>query len=264
MRRGEEPALPLYLSEPSRAMADFGLYVTARPLMLGLPKGDGHPILVLPGFLADDFSTRVLRATLRRLGYRVHGWQLGRNIGPTAACLAGMRDRIDDLSDRYGRPLSLVGWSLGGIFARDLARRTPDSVRQVVTLGSPIRLTRSSQSRAAKAFDSYSHLDIGPDSLPVEPDGSALPVPTTSIYSRLDGIVHWRTCLETPGERAENIAVMGSHLGLGHNPAAVWAVADRLAQREGTWRPFKPPTFLRPAFPRPDVPTPGMGAAAAA
>src|SRR4051812_10720146 len=91
-------------------MADFGLYLAARPLLPRLPQGDGHPVLVLPGLLADDTSTRVLRTVLRRLGYRVHGWRLGRNIGPTAVCVQGMRDRIDDLSDRYGRPVS---WSAG-------------------------------------------------------------------------------------------------------------------------------------------------------
>ena len=113
-----------------------------------LPRGDGHPVLVLPGLLADDVSTRTLRAVLRRLGYDVHGWGLGRNIGPTAACVTGMRDLLDHLADKHGKPVTLIGWSLGGIFARDLARRTPDSVRQVVTLGSPFRLARNSQSRA--------------------------------------------------------------------------------------------------------------------
>ena len=83
-----------------------------------------------------------------------------------------------------------------------------------------------------------------------------MPVPATSIYSHYDGIVHWQTCLDTPGERCENIAVMASHLGLGHHPASIWAVADRLAQPEGTWRPFKAPLFLRPAFPKPAVPPP--------
>jgi pimeloyl-ACP methyl ester carboxylesterase len=262
--QGDGPALPLYFSEPGRAMADFGLYLAARPLLPRLPQGDGHPVLVLPGLLADDTSTRALRTVLRRLGYRVHGWRLGRNIGPTAVCVQGMRDRIDDLSDRYGRPVSLVGWSLGGIFARDLARRTPDSVRQVVTLGSPFRLTRHTQSRASKVFDRYSHLHVEHWALPLEPDGEPLPVPATSIYSHFDGIVHWQTCLDTPGERCENIAVMASHLGLGHNPAAIWAIADRLAQPEGTWQPFKPPAFLRPAFPRPDAPSAALPAAAAA
>jgi pimeloyl-ACP methyl ester carboxylesterase len=255
-RQDDGPALPLYLTEPGRAMADYGLYLAALPLAPSLPRGDEHPVLVLPGFLADDMSTRALRSRLRRLGYRVHGWGLGRNIGPTASCITGMRDKLSYLNDRYDRPVTLIGWSLGGIFARDLARRTPDAVRQVITLGSPFRLARHSQSRATKAFDRYSHLHIEHRSLPLESESVPLSVPATSIYSHYDGIVHWQTCLDTPGERCENIAVMASHLGLGHHPAAIWAVADRLAQPEGTWKPFKAPLYLRPAFPKPATPTP--------
>ncbi|MGY1815653.1 esterase/lipase family protein [Blastococcus sp. SYSU D00820] len=257
------PALPLYLTEPTRAVADFGLYLAARPLLPRLPQGDAHPVLVLPGLLADDASTRALRSVLRRLGYRVHGWRLGRNIGPTPACVNGMRRRLDDLSDRYGRPLSLVGWSLGGIFARELARQTPDSVRQVVTLGSPFRLTRHSQTRATPVFERFSHLHVDTLSLPLQSETAPMPVPATSIYSRQDGIVHWQTCLETPGPRTENIAVYASHLGLGHHPAVLYALADRLAQPEGTWSPFRAPLVLRPAFPRPDVPVAGSPVAAA-
>jgi pimeloyl-ACP methyl ester carboxylesterase len=253
-RQKDGPSLQLYLSEPGRAAADLGLYLAMRPALQHLPHGDGHPVLVLPGLLADDTSTRILRTTLRHLGYRVHGWRLGRNIGPTAACVTGMRDRIDELHDRYQRPVSLIGWSLGGIFARDLARRTPDSVRQVITLGSPFRLERHSQTRATRAFDRFAHLHVEHRELPLEADGCPLPVPSTSIYSHLDGIVHWQTCLDLPGEHCENIAVMASHLGLGHHPAALYAIADRLAQPEGTWTPFRPPLLLRPAFPRPDVP----------
>jgi pimeloyl-ACP methyl ester carboxylesterase len=252
-QQDDGPALPLYLSEPGRAVADFGLYLAARPLM-PLPHGDGHPVLVLPGLLADDVSTRALRSTLRRLDYRVHGWGLGRNIGPTAACVNGLRDKLDYLNARYHRPVTLIGWSLGGIFARDLARRSPDAVRQVITLGSPFRITRHSQSRATKVFDRYSHLHVEHRTFPLESD--PLTVPATSIYSHFDGIVHWQTCLDTPGERCENIAVMASHLGLGHHPASIWAIADRLAQPEGTWQPFKAPRFLRPAFPRPAEPAP--------
>ncbi|WP_409330412.1 esterase/lipase family protein [Trujillonella humicola] len=258
------PALPLYLSEPGRAVADYGLYLAARPLLQALPHGDGHPVLVLPGLLADDASTRTLRATLRRLDYRVHGWRLGRNIGPTPTCVGGMRRRLDDLADRYGRPVSLVGWSLGGIFARELTRATPDSVRQVITLGSPFRLTCESQTRAARVFNRFSHLHVDSVSFPLESECTPLPVPATSIYSHADGIVHWQTCLETPGPRAENIAVHASHLGLGHHPAVVYAVADRLAQAEGSWRHFRAPAVLRPVFPRPDVPRPGSPLAATA
>jgi len=243
-------------------MADYGLYLAARPLLPRLPHGDGHPVLVLPGLLADDVSTRTLRSTLRRLDYRVHGWGLGRNIGPTAICVNGLRDKLDYLHARYRRPVTLIGWSLGGIFARDLARRSPDSVRQVVTLGSPFRLERQSQSRATKVFDRFSHLHVEHRTLPLESETLPLPVPATSIYSHYDGIVHWQTCLNAPGERCENIAVMASHLGLGHHPASIWAVADRLAQPEGTWQPFKAPLFLRPAFPKPASP-PAAGPLAA-
>ena len=253
-RRNDGPALPLYLSEPGRAVADYGLYLAARPLATSLPRGDGHPVLVLPGLLADDGSTRALRNVLRRLGYDAHGWGLGRNIGPTAVCVTGLKDKLAELTDRYQQPVSLIGWSLGGIFARDLARRSPDSVRQVITLGSPFRLVRYSQSRATKVFDRYSHLHVEHRSLPLESESVPLRVPATSIYSHFDGIVHWQTCLDTPGERCENIAVMASHLGLGHHPAAIWAIADRLAQPEGTWKPFKAPLFLRPAFPKPATP----------
>jgi pimeloyl-ACP methyl ester carboxylesterase len=236
-------------------VADFGLYLAARPLTPRLPRGDGHPVLVLPGLLADDVSTRALRATLRKLDYRVHGWGLGRNIGPTAMCVKGMRDRIVDLTERYQRPISLIGWSLGGIFARDISRRAPESVRQVITLGSPFRLARHSQSRATRVFERFSHLHIEHRTLPLESNAGPLPVPATSIYSHLDGIVAWQACLDRPGERCENIAVLASHLGLGHHPASIWAIADRLAQPEGTWQPFRAPLFLRPAFPRPDVPS---------
>jgi pimeloyl-ACP methyl ester carboxylesterase len=252
----------LYLTEPGRAVADFGLYLAARPLAPRLPRGDGHPVLVLPGLLADDVSTRALRATLRRLDYRVHGWGLGRNIGPTAVCVTGMKDRINELTDRYQRPVSLIGWSLGGIFARDLTRRTPDSVRQVITLGSPFRLARHSQTRANRDFERFSHLHVEHRTLPLEADAGPLPVPATSIYSHLDGIVAWQACLDIPSARCENIAVLASHLGLGHHPAAIWAIADRLAQPEGTWQPFRAPRFLGAAFPHPDVPAAESPAAA--
>ncbi|MGY1730532.1 esterase/lipase family protein [Geodermatophilus sp. SYSU D01045] len=258
------PGLPLYLTEVSRAMADYGLYLAARPLLPRLPTGDGHPVLVLPGLMADDMSTATLRRTLRRLGYRVHGWRLGRNIGPTQECVEGMSRRIEDLSDRYGRSVTLIGQSLGGIFARDLARKTPDAVRQVITLGSPFGLKRDSQTRAHKVFERYSHLHVEKRTLPLESESTPLPVPSTSIYSHQDGIVAWQACLDRLSPHAENIAVYASHLGMGHNPAVIYAVADRLAQREGTWRPFRPPLTLRPAFPRPDVPEVPLHPAAAA
>lgn len=250
----EVPSLALYLSDIPRALIEYGVLVSALPLHRALPTGDGHPVLVLPGLLAADSSTWTLRRILRRLGYRAHGWRLGRNIGPTAKAVAGMADRLHELHTRYDAPVSLIGWSLGGIFARALARSAPSSVRQVITLGSPFRMEDGAQSRATRTFNRYAHLHVERPALPLQSEAEPLPVPATSIYSRYDGMVAWQACLETPSARAENIAVLASHIGYGHNAAVVWAIADRLAQPRGQWAPFRPPPVLRPLYPQPDSP----------
>jgi len=244
----------LFVTDPARAMAEFGLLVAALPLRQLLPVGDEQPVLVLPGLLADDDSTWALRRMLRDLGYRVHGWRLGRNLGPTAATVTGLQNRLIDLRSRYDSEVSVIGWSLGGIYARILARDTPTAVRQVITLGSPIRLAHERQSRARRAYDRYAHLHVLPRELPLESGADALPVPATSIYSRYDGIVAWQACLDVPSARAENIAVVSSHLGFGYHPAVIWAIADRLAQPLGEWAPFRAPAALRPLYPPADSP----------
>ena len=244
----------LYATDPARAVAEFGLLIAALPLRQLLPVGDGHPVLVLPGLLADDDSTWTLRRILRDLGYRVHGWRLGRNLGPTVETVTGLENLLLNLRSRYDSKVSVIGWSLGGIYARTLARDTPAAVRQVITLGSPIRLAHESQSRARRAFNRYAHLHVVPRELPLESGVDALPVPATSIYSRCDGIVAWQACLDPPSARAENIAVVGSHFGFGHHPAVIWAVADRLAQQLGEWTPFRAPAALRLLYPPADKP----------
>jgi len=190
--RSRAPALSLSLTDPVRAAVEFGLLLSALPLQRALPSGDGHPVLVLSGLLAGDGSTRPLRRILRDLGYRAHGWRLGRHIGPTAEAVSGMGDRLHELQTRYRSPVSLIGWSLGGIYARALARRLPSAVRQVITLGSPFRLSDKNQSRASAAFSRYSHLHVGRAALPLELETEEVPVPATSIYSRYDGVVAWQ------------------------------------------------------------------------
>jgi pimeloyl-ACP methyl ester carboxylesterase len=250
-RPADPPALFLYLTDIPRAGIEYGQLLTVLPLQRLLPVGDGHPVLVLPGLLAGDGSTWILRRILRRLGYRAHGWGLGRNVGPTAKAVAGMADRLDRLTGRYGEPISIIGWSLGGIFARSLARQDPSSVRQVITLGSPFAIRAASESRATPSFQRFQHLHSIAPEFPLPMESEPLPVPTTSIYSRLDGMVAWRTCLNPPSPRAENIAVTSSHIGYGHQPATVWAIADRLAQPRGEWAPFRAPAAMRALYPRP-------------
>lgn len=272
------PGRLLYLTEPVRAAVDFGLLATTAPLLTLLPRGDGHPVLVLPGLGGADASTITLRTILRRLGYRAHGWGLGRNVGPTARAVNGLRDQVDELTNRFGVPVSLIGWSLGGIYARQMARRKPEAIRQVITLGCPVglvrirpraapRRVRAEQRTVNRLYDDWSHYPQWPrwsewvrwfaglraeiPDLPFEPGDGPLPVPTTSIYSRLDGIVGWRLCLNDPAPQAENIAVAASHAAFAYHPAAIWAIADRLAQPAGQWTPFRPPPLLRAAYLQP-------------
>jgi pimeloyl-ACP methyl ester carboxylesterase len=211
--------------EPPRALGELGLLVAGSPLLASTSRrGDGHTVLVMPGLGASDLSTRPLRRFLKSLGYDVHGWGLGRNEGPTARMLDGVGARFLDLHGRRGEGVSLVGWSMGGIFARRLARLDPGAVRQVITLGSPFRMLSETPS-------------------------SSLQVPSTSVYSRTDGIAPWRSCCDGSGPRHEAVEVRGSHCGLGHHPAVLHVVADRLAQPAGEWAPFAPRGLWRPWFP---------------
>jgi alpha-beta hydrolase superfamily lysophospholipase len=250
MTSARRPSLALFMSEPGRALADYGAMLAMSPVLIRAPRGDGHRVLVMPGLLAEDASTATLRFYLRSLGYQVDGWRLGRNLGPTPAIMSGVIERLDAMHASLGRTVSLIGWSLGGVYARELARSRPQLVRQVITLSSPFGLDDLHHSRVDAVYQRLSGLHVSPRSLP-RPDAlrRPLPVPTTAIFSRLDGVVPWQACVNEPAPRAENVGVYGSHLGMGHNPAVLWVVADRLAQPEGAWRPFRPPALARQLFP---------------
>jgi pimeloyl-ACP methyl ester carboxylesterase len=237
--RGLRPPSKLLWLTEYRALWELGFSLAATPLLLGAPRGDGHPVLVLPGFLVSDVSTTLLRRYLKLMGYETHGWELGRNLGGVARMRSKLRDRLQQIHAASGRKVSLVGWSLGGVYARDLAHSMPDAVRSVVTLGSPF--TRSPH--ASNISDVYEFVSgEGPwDEGAHEFDTIAqdLPMPSTSLWSKVDGVVSWKSSVLADNARTENIEVIGaSHIGLGANAAVLWAVADRLALPEGTFRPF--------------------------
>ncbi len=243
------PSRFLALAEPGRALSELATFYALRPLLTTLKKGDGHGVLVLPGFMAGDSSTRPLRSLLSDLGYDAVGWNLGRNVRVDNARVAAMMDCIDELYERTGRKISIVGWSLGGVFARELAKQAPEKVRQVISLGSPISDDRN-HTNAARLFEWLN----GREPEPMK-DGrfqslaEAPPVPTTSILTKTDGVVHWRGSIQEAGPQTENIEVIASHCGLGVNPAAVFAIADRLAQEEGKWAKFAPEGLASLMFP---------------
>jgi pimeloyl-ACP methyl ester carboxylesterase len=244
------PPLIWQLLEP-RALAELGAMAWMYPWLKRAPAGDGHPVLVLPGFLASGGSTFPLRRFLKSLGYAAHRWRLGRNLGRVGEKEHEVLARMHELKVRYGRKLSLIGWSLGGLYARELAWLAPDDIRQVITLGSPFRHRASTTVNLLYEKLSRQRLTQMDPAL-LARLSMPLPVPATSIYTRSDGVVPWRCSLEQTSPTAENIRVYGSHCGLGHNPMALWAVADRLAQPEGAWRPFERGAWRRFAYPAPD------------
>jgi pimeloyl-ACP methyl ester carboxylesterase len=134
-----------------RAIHELGAFLGALPLLSLAPKGDGHPVLVLPGLVASDASTRPLRSFLKNRGYAVSGWRQGRNLGLRDGVQHAMVDLVRELSDTHGRKVSLVGWSLGGLYARQLAKMMPDCVRSVITLGSPFAGSRCRPPRSSAA-----------------------------------------------------------------------------------------------------------------
>jgi pimeloyl-ACP methyl ester carboxylesterase len=192
-------------------------------IVVPVPDRRRRPVLVLPGFGASDNSTVALRTYIAGVGHPVHRWRQGRNDGPTPEIVDGLTARFRQLAERHDQPIALVGWSLGGVYAWALARRSPDLVSQVITLGSPLQGTAVS---------------AGP-----------LPMPTSSIWSRRDGIVPWQRSVIEEGPRAENIEVRSTHFTLGFDPLVLVAITDRLGQPDPGWRPFRPPRWLPGAFP---------------
>jgi pimeloyl-ACP methyl ester carboxylesterase len=236
------PSALLALTELPRAMAEFGSLFTAAPLLASVPRGDGHPVLVLPGFTTTDRSTAVLRRYLTNLGYDAHTWDLGRNLGPKAIGREGEKlvERLDRCHEATGRKVSLVGWSLGGVMARLVSRRRPEIVRQVISLGSPFAGTpKATNVWRAYEWMTGQKIDDAHTRDQLRESATPPPVPSTAIWSRGDGIVAWQNCVEPMGAMSDNIEVHGSHCGLGVNPAVLYAVADRLALPEGEWRPFE-------------------------
>jgi pimeloyl-ACP methyl ester carboxylesterase len=206
-----------------------------------MPRGDGHPVYVLPGFMADSQSTGMLRRWLDKLGYNTIPWGFGRNLGPRRIAIERLIVTVGDLARQHGQPVSLIGQSLGGVFAREIAKVIPKQVRQVITLGSPFRTTDANgiapavigpvKTATGEKSDDMK-LSFGDISRPA-------PVPSTAIYSRTDGITNWKACIEEETPYTDNVEVYASHCGMGFNPAIYYVIGDRLAQPPAKWRKFE-------------------------
>lgn len=238
----------IYLALEARAPLELLLSGLALPWLSRLPRGVPHPVMVLPGYATTDTWTAPLRRLLRHLGYDARGWGQGRNAGLTRVRRARLLEELERLHTQSGERVSLVGWSLGGQIARELARRQPGDVRCVISLGSPF----AGDPRATTVSRVRRLLGVEPpvDWAATSRRRSPPPVPTTAVHSRSDAVVNWRCSLEERSPHTESIQVCASHLGLPCNPWVLLVILDRLAQPLGAWHPFVPSRWhwcVRPA-----------------
>lgn len=211
------------------------------PLKRMAPHGDGHPVLVIPGLGASDLSTGLMRRFLDELGYKTYPWGQGRNRGVKEHINTAMKARLQSIHEDQGRKVSIVGQSLGGVFARELAKDAPGRVRQVITLGSPFTghplASTGTHLYEWLSGDNFEDMDFNRHlEIRIKP-----PVPTTSIYSKLDGVVAWQCSIEEAQPDGESINLRGNtHCGMACSPSALYLLAERLAQPEAEWKAFQP------------------------
>lgn len=251
-----EPHLLFQLAE-WRATLEMALLPWALPWLMYAPRGDGHPVLLLPGFMANERTLAALKWFLANRGYDVHTWGFGRNVGFNSRHALAVEQKIRYMHHVGGRKVSLVGWSLGGSFALYGAHQAPECVRTVVTLGSPISLGEegSRSPQLIKTLYRWIGHPLGPEVHAMQPRVKMLrqrklvSVPTSCLYSLSDGVVppQEATLSGEPGLH-ENIRVSSSHMGLGFNPMVLAIFAERLAQPEGNWQPFSPQGWWGQAY----------------
>jgi pimeloyl-ACP methyl ester carboxylesterase len=238
-RRRRPSSNPLLLLAEGRALLEAVTLLPAAPVLLSAPSGDGHHVVVIPPFGAGDAFTTVLRGYLSQRGYRTHKWDRREVLGLHRLVTVALT-RLAEVTARSAGKVSLIGHSLGGIYAREIARAAPDQVRTVITVGSPF----AGDLKSNYVWPMYEAVTGTPiDTIPTrfleqmnEPTG----VPSTALYSKTDGVASWTCCVEQETPLTENIEVYGSHIGLLHNPMVLYLIAERLAQPEGAWKKFTP------------------------
>lgn len=236
------PSIALLGTEPWRAAVEFFAHKLNAPCISGSGGGDGHPVVIFPGLGTDGSAVAPMRTHCEALGYDAFDWGEGFNTGPKGEVdhwLSQLASRVSISLGSYDQSATFIGWSLGGLYARELAKLLKGQVRQVITIATPFNATRDHTNVGwlyrllggeAASFDSALTARLK----------RAPPVPTTSIYSRRDGVVAWQTCLhDKPSAHVQDIEIYSSHIGMSWNNATLKIVGDRLSQKPGKWRPYR-------------------------
>ncbi len=222
----KKPSVFLHLTEVFRASYEW---IKGALFLSGVStqnKGKGQVVLVIPGLISTDALTVVLRKYLQKLGYKAFGWEMGLNLGRLESVHA-LVQKVEEMAEEHQQKIVVIGWSMGGIFAREVAKATPKSVKQVMTIGSPFA-DISAPNWAKGVFDIVNK-GIEIDQTVLAQLHEPAPVPTVALYSKLDGIVPWQACREiVENDTHQNIEISGSHLGMGANPSVIKIVAANL------------------------------------
>ncbi|MBP6447922.1 MAG: alpha/beta hydrolase [Saprospiraceae bacterium] len=235
------PSLMWLLSEPGRALIERSASIPFEHVTQKKQIGDGHPVMILPGFLSSQSSTKALRKYVANLGYEVFDWGLGRNMGKLEY-MELLLERLDEIYIKTGREVSIIGWSLGGVFARQLAKERPNITRQVITLAAPfIGLSEPNNIAWIYSLLNYGKKVKDVNQTLLEDLPRPATVPTTAIYSKSDGVVPWKYCIEPiEDDIHQNIEVRSSHIGMGVNLAVFAVIEDRLLYEKESWVKFRP------------------------
>jgi pimeloyl-ACP methyl ester carboxylesterase len=229
------------LSE-STALWEIGTTLTARRTLARLaPKGDGHPVMLVPGFTASSRAMGQLRRFLDDCGYQSLDWGLGRNTGVSQDTIDDLTSRVNDIATASGQKVSIIGWSGGGMYARAVATAAPKTVRQVITMGTPFKLNEETLEYLPEGIhrlhERLSEQQATEETMLNDAWAESPPVPSTSIFSKRDALAPWPFCLDQRDEQSENIQISASHAGMPFNSLIYYLIAERLAQK--TWQPFR-------------------------
>lgn len=228
-----KPPPPSHVIREARGLIELPRLILRFPTLARQPRGNGEPVLVLPGYGAGDGSTMILKGYLRLLGYRARGWGLGKNHGAASDSLPRLLRRLGNLSRRSKQKVTIIGWSFGGYLARELGRERPDLVRLVITLGTPV----VGGPKYTVAAESYRKRGIDIEDIAAEVEQrnrtGTLEVPVVAIYSRKDAMVAWQACIDNHSPNIEHIEVKSTHIGFGFSADVYKLIAQRLKQSHG-------------------------------
>ena len=229
MKNIEKPSLFWFFTEGVRAIVEYFQGLIFITTFKYKKIGDSQPVLAVPGLLCTDFAMLLLRTFVKRLGFTAYGWELGRNLGDLNELrdINRLNERVDAIYQKHNQKITLIGWSMGGIYVRELAKQRPHLFSQIITMGSPFGDTLA-PNYATWIFEKLTDTSRIDEKWRLQISNPA-PIPTTAIYSKQDGIVPWQACLELfEDETHKNMEVKGSHWGMGTNPKVLQIVADKL------------------------------------